>query len=338
MPSARVPAGTRPVVAARQAVVYTAAALLLLHHRHPMSEKTPPRWKRRLAVAFIRLFAWMPLWLAQACGAALGLLASFMPTRERATATTNIDLCFREQDVAWRRRLRRRHYIETGKAFTETCGLWTQPSAVYLPKIRQVIGGELLAAARASGDGVLLMVPHLGNWEMAGKWFSSQYPVTGMYRPGKYPEIDDIMRSGREQNLGTTVPTDASGVRAMVKTLAQGGCLFILPDHEPDHTGGEFAPLFGVPALTGTLTTKLVNGKRPVRALLLYARRLPWARGWDIVFREADPAIRNEDPDASLAALNRSVEALIRECPEQYQWTYKRFKRRPPGEPPVYRR
>lgn len=303
-----------------------------------MSDKTPPRWKRRLAVAFIHLFAWMPLWLAQACGAALGLLASFIPTRERATATTNIDLCFPEKDLAWRRRLRRRHYIETGKAFTETCGLWLQPSGPFLAKVRRVIGGELLEAARASGEGILLMVPHLGNWEMAGKWFSNQYPTVGMYRPGKYPEIDEIMRRGREQLQGTTVPTDASGVRAMVKTLARGGYLFILPDHEPDHTGGEFAPLFGVPALTGTLTCKLVNGKRPVRALLLYARRLPRAQGWEIVLREADPLIHNEDLAVSLAALNRSVEALIRECPEQYQWTYKRFKRRPPGLPPVYTR
>lgn len=303
-----------------------------------MSDKTPPRWKRRLAVAFVRLFAWMPLWLAQSCGAALGFLASFIPTRERATATTNIGLCFPDQDPAWRRRLLRRHYVETGKAFTETCGLWTQPGERYLVKVRQVVGGEWLEAALASGDGLLLMVPHLGNWEMAGKWFSSQYPATGMYRPGKYPEIDDLMRRGREQYQGTTVPTDASGVRAMVKTLARGGSLFILPDHEPDLTGGEFAPFFGVPALTGTLTCKLVNGKRPVNALLLYARRLPRAEGWDIVLRQADPLIRNEDLGVSLAALNRSVEALIRECPEQYQWTYKRFKRRPPGFPPVYTR
>ncbi len=303
-----------------------------------MSEKTPSRAKRLAALAFVRLFALMPLWLAHAVGAALGFVASLLPTRERATAATNIALCFHDQDAAWQKRLLRHHYVETGKAFAETCGIWTRPGDTYLSKIRRVEGFELLKAARESGDGVLLLVPHLGNWEIAANWCTSRFPVTGLYRPGKYAEIDTIMRSGREQYMGTAVPTDASGVRAMVKTLAGGGTLFILPDHEPDLTGGEFAPLFGVPALTGTLTSKLVNGKRPIRTLLLYAKRLPWAEGWELVFREADAKLRNEDLGESLAALNRSVEALIRECPEQYQWTYKRFKRRPKGMPKVYTR
>lgn len=303
-----------------------------------MTEKTPPLPKRLAAVAFVRLFALMPLWLAQAVGAALGWVAGWLPTREHATAARNIDLCFPQQSPAWRRALLRRHFVETGKAAAETCGVWTRPGSIYLSKVRHVVGHELLKAARESGDGVLLLVPHLGNWELAANWCTSRFPVTGLYRPGKYPEIDAIMRSGREQYMGHAVPTDGSGVRAMVKTLADGGTLFILPDHEPMRSGGEFAPLFGVPALTGTLTSKLVNGRRPIRTLLLYARRLPAAEGWDIVFREADPDLRNADMAVSLAALNRSVEALIRECPEQYQWTYKRFKRRPEGAPKVYTR
>lgn len=303
-----------------------------------MTEKVPALPKRLAAVVFIRLFAYLPLWLAHGIGAALGWLVSFLPTRERATAATNIALCFPEKDEAWRRALLRRHYVETGKAFAETCGIWNRPGDVYLSKVRRVIGHDLLKAARESGEGVLLLVPHLGNWELAANWCTSRFPVTGLYRPGKYPEIDAMMRKGREQYMGHAVPTDASGVRAMVKTLAEGGTLFILPDHEPLHTGGEFAPLFGVPALTGTLTSKLVNGRRPIRALLLYARRLPGAEGWDIVFRAADPRLRDPDPSESLAALNRSVENLIRECPEQYQWTYKRFKRRPEGMPRVYTR
>lgn len=303
-----------------------------------MAQKLPPRRKRLMAVAFVKLFAWMPLWLAHAIGAALGWLAGRIPTREHAVASANIDLCFADKDAAFRRRMLRRHYVETGKAFTEACGIWTRPGDVYLSKVRHVYGQELLDAARASGEGVLLLVPHLGTWEIAGNWCTRQFPVTGMYKPGKYPEIDELMRKGRTQYLGEVVPTTPTGVRGLVKTLSNGGTLFVLPDHEPDLSGGEFAPLFGVPALTGTLTSKFVNGRRPVRTLLLYARRLPYARGWDLYFREADPQLRDPDMAVSLAALNRSVESLIRECPEQYQWTYKRFKNRPEGMPPVYKR
>ena len=48
----------------------------------------------------------------------------------------------------------------------------------------------------------------------------------------------------------------------------------------------------------------------------------------------------NLDSTADLAvavgAMNRAVEELVRECPEQYQWGYRRFKRRPEGEVPFY--
>lgn len=301
------------------------------------NKKTPSLLKRRLAVALIRAFALLPLPLAQAVGSLLGTLASWFPSRERDTAATNIGLCFAEQDAGWQRRLLCAHYREAGKTFAETCGIWTRPGAVYLDKVRRVEGLELLEAARAAGDGVILLVPHLGNWEIAANWCTRQFPVTGLYRPGDYPEIDTLMRASREQYQGTAVPTDGSGVRAMLKTLASGGTLFILPDQEPDHSGGEFAPLFGVPALTGVLTSRFVNGKHPSRALMLYAKRLPDGQGWDVIFRATDPQLQSPDLATSLAALNRSIETLIRECPEQYQWTYKRFKRRPPGSPPVYK-
>jgi KDO2-lipid IV(A) lauroyltransferase len=65
------------------------------------------------------------------------------------------------------------------------------------------------------------------------------------------------------------------------------------------------------------------------------ALRLPGG-GFKLVFTEADDAIYADDLQQSLAGLNRSIEAVVRVAPEQYQWEYKRFKRQPPGLPPVY--
>jgi lauroyl/myristoyl acyltransferase len=39
---------------------------------------------------------------------------------------------------------------------------------------------------------------------------------------------------------------------------------------------------------------------------------------------------------ADAAQMNAAIEAGVREVPEQYMWTYKRFKQRPPGEPSLY--
>ncbi|MEZ5504873.1 MAG: hypothetical protein R3F38_02350 [Gammaproteobacteria bacterium] len=40
-------------------------------------------------------------------------------------------------------------------------------------------------------------------------------------------------------------------------------------------------------------------------------------------------AIYDADESVSAAAMNRTIEALIRMAPEQYQWEYKRFNKRP---------
>ena len=93
----------------------------------------------------------------------------------------------------------------------------------------------------------------------------------------------------------------------------------------PDKRGGGIAPFFGRPALTGTLASKLLQ-QSGARAFMIFAKRLANSEGYELVVRDPDPAIYDPDLDTSLAAMNRSIEALIREAPEQYIWNYKRFR------------
>jgi KDO2-lipid IV(A) lauroyltransferase len=43
-----------------------------------------------------------------------------------------------------------------------------------------------------------------------------------------------------------------------------------------------------------------------------------------------------ESDEVDCLRINQWVEASVRECPEQYLWTHRRFKSRPPGEPKLY--
>ena len=62
-----------------------------------------------------------------------------------------------------------------------------------------------------------------------------------------------------------------------------------------------------------------------------YAERLPRGRGFDLHYLPADEEIASTDLARSAEALNREVERCIRQKPEQYMWSYKRFRMRPPG-------
>ena len=187
-----------------------------------------------------------------------------------------------------------------------------------------------------SGKGLLILAPHLGNWEVLGLHLSSLGKVTNLYQPPKLAAFDTLIRSSREKSGATLVPTTTKGVAALLKNLRNGGIAGILPDQNPnDENSGHFAPFFGQPAFTMVLIHRLIQ-KTGCRAVFAFAKRIPG--GFELVYREPPEEIYSDDMEAALAALNKGTEALVTEAPEQYQWEYKRFKIKPEGSEELYPR
>jgi KDO2-lipid IV(A) lauroyltransferase len=88
---------------------------------------------------------------------------------------------------------------------------------------------------------MLAIVPHLGTWEIMNAWLNQFGAPTIMYKPVKGQQANQFVLQGRQRLNATLVPTDATGVKAIFKTLA-GGFSIILPDHVPDPSGGEVVP------------------------------------------------------------------------------------------------
>jgi KDO2-lipid IV(A) lauroyltransferase len=109
-----------------------------------------------------------------------------------------------------------------------------------------------------------------------------------------------------------------------------------MPDQDPRRGAGVFVPFFGVPANTSTLVSRLA-ARSGAAVMLAFAERLPGGAGFRLHFRAASEAVRDTDLVRSASALNLDIERLVRERPEQYLWSYKRFSVRPPGEANPYR-
>lgn len=290
-----------------------------------------------LAVGALRLLARLPLRVSQGIGAAIGWALGLFPNEARRVTRRNIAHCLPELSHAERRTLVRRSLMESGRTATETAAIWLWPLERVRPLVREVVGEELLEEGLARGKGVVVLSPHLGNWEMAGLYFSLRCGITSMYRPPKVREMDALMLAARERGGAHLVPTDASGVRALMKALRQGQLIGILPDQNPDRDSGVFAPFFGHPALTMTLLPKLAR-KSGATVLFTWAERLPRGQGFRLHIRPAPEGISDADLAVAAAALNQGVEECVRALPTQYQWGYKRFKSRPEGAPDFYAR
>ena len=130
------------------------------------------------------------------------------------------------------------------------------------------------------------------------------------------------MREGRGRGDVRLVPADFSGVRELFAALKRGEAVGFLPDQVPGIGEGEWADFFGRPAYTATLAPKLA-GRADVACFLAYARRLPRGAGYALMVRPFPECLPHESP---ARLVNRALEALVRECPEQYLWGYNRYK------------
>jgi len=286
-----------------------------------------------LIKALLQLFAFMPLWLNRQIGTLLGLALYVLNGQTRKVSAENIVRCFPEMSAEAQDILVRNSLVETAKMSLEVAPVWLRPWSWLEPKIRSIKGESLLKDAVQAPEGLVVLVPHLGNWEVFAPYFSSFTHLTALYQPPKIPAFDRIIREAREKMGASLVPTNRKGVAALLKSLKTGGLTIILPDQVAD-TGTQHVDFFGHPAHTMTLVSNLMN-RTGCKVIMGFVQRVPG--GFELHFENADPEIYSENLSVSLAAMNRSVENCVRQVPEQYQWEYKRFRRPPEGSEKPYR-
>jgi KDO2-lipid IV(A) lauroyltransferase len=260
-----------------------------------------------------------------ACG------ADFLGVRHARTTETNLALAYPELPLGARRALARRSLVADARLALELPSTLRARPLTLLQRVAGAEAAEQLARAQRSGRGVLLLVPHLGNWELLCLWLQARAdaarPFTALFRPLRDPELDRWLRARRERSGARLVPTDPAGLRTLLRVLRSGGMVGVLPDQVPAPGSGIHAPFHGRDALTMTLVRGLVRRCAPEVLAITALRR---AHGYRIHLLPADPAVGDDDPRSAATALNRTLEACIALAPEQYQWGYKRY-RWPPG-------
>ena len=288
------------------------------------------------AQKLIAVIARLPLPLLHLCGYCLGWLFWLIPNKKRRISYTNLNICLGESSRFQRHNLARRSLIHEAQTVLEIPAILSLSKPRLQALVREVVGLEHLQQGMEKGNGAILAVPHLGNWEIVGLFASTLYPITSLYRPQhRSPQFDAFIREGRQRFGAHLVPTDASGVRSLYKALDNNQLIGILPDQNPGKGTGVFAPFFGKPANTMVLLSRLAQRNR-AKVLYCYTERLRWGRGFRLHFVPADDGIYNADKVQSASALNKGLEQCIRQAPGQYWWSYKRFNIQPEGESSPY--
>ena len=282
--------------------------------------------KDRLSLKILGFFSRLSLSTLQYLGLLIGSIAAWFPHGPAWVIRRNLKLCFPEQSERWLNETTKLNLIYTAQTALEFTKTWGMPPEYSTQQMTEVENGELFFDAIKSPKGCFILVPHYGNWEFMNAWVSEHANPVIMYKPSKNKSMDFFVRAARGRLNTTLVPTDEKGVKAIFKTLKAGGVSIILPDHTPHDNGGIFAPFFGVSVWSGILASKLIQ-KTQCEVIMLSCVSRGSGQGFKIVAEAVDPLVYSADLTISVAAVNKSVENLIRRNPTQYQWVYKRFKK-----------
>lgn len=272
-----------------------------------------------------RSWQWRIAGLVARCSILLG-------TRIATTTRINLEYCYPALSPS-----ELKHRVRA--SLTQTLMLLLESGIIFHWKehrlnglIGAIHGEELLVEALSRQHGVILLVPHFGNWEFLALYLG-RFNLVALYEPPKQQFLEAPIRASRERTGAKMVPTDRSGLRVALQTLHDGGLLGVLPDQVPDRRSGRHVPFFGNPALTMTLVHRLI---RQTSAQVLQGSAVRTDSGFDLHFSKVDPQIGESDQEQALCLLNQEIEKLIEKAPDQYQWEYKRFKAPPEGCPKMY--
>ncbi len=269
-------------------------------------------------LALYRFAARWPLGLLHALGAALGWLTwAASPTYRRRVSENARRAGYDFAAV-------RASIAHAGRMALETPRLWF---GAPVPVLWQ--GDDWLEQAYASRRGIVFMTPHLGCFEITAQAAAARYhaehgPITVLYRPSRQPALAEVVETARQRDGLETAPTTLAGVRQMIRALRAGQAVGLLPDQVPPEGLGLWSPFFGRPAYTMTLAARLIQQTGAV-PLIAWGERLPRARGFRIHVLPF-PESLSADLETAVAQINRAMEGLIRQCPQQYLWGYGRYK------------
>lgn len=285
------------------------------------------------------LWLWLHCWVylpfrwQVAIGKKFGRFLGLVLRKKSRIALRNLEICFPELTDAERARLRDRHFEALGVSLAEFGLAWYAPIG-HLRELIRVEGRENLERARQKGNGVILYVAHFTCLEIGVSILEDLGPrCSAMYTPQGNAMIDTMIRRGRRRTVEELIPKD--NVRVLLRSLRNNATVIYLPDHANVGSRSALLPFFGEPALTTTATSKLAK-LSGATVLAYFFRRLPDDSGYVVNIAPPLPNFPSDDPVHDTRRLVAQLEDYIRIAPEQYVWTYRRFKGRPSSYPDIY--
>lgn len=285
----------------------------------------------RLGIVFMRLLAHLPLAWVRALGWGLGWVLYLVIVPRRHVVQTNLALCFPQWTARRRRALVPRIFVYVAQAWLDRSWLWHGKPEVVRRRLKLAGAVDEFEGGRPA----VMFVPHFVGMDAGWTALTQQVQrnFTGIYTGQSNKVLDAWILSGRQRFRSGRPFGRADGVKAIIASLRAGQPLYLLPDMNFGPEESIFVPFYGVAAATVPSLSRFARlGRAKVVPVITRLTR----EGYEVRVLPAWPDFPSDDVVADTALMNQRLQGYIDAMPGQYYWVHKRFKTRPPGQPPVY--
>lgn len=272
----------------------------------------------------LEILSYFPIRIQYQLAGILAFIVARTRNQVAIVSDRNIRLCFGQLNRPKQKKLARSSIRHTCISLIELAAIWCWPVSKILARIEQQNVCEQFSRSK---KGRLVIAPHLGSWELLNIWLAENGNQYSLYKPQRNVKVDNFIFQSRSRNGAQLVPTNASGLRKLLKGLKQGATVMILPDQKPRRGSAQIdSQFFGHQASTTPLIRSICE-KIDCDVFMGVMYRSEGSTTFSLHLESLDHNQLAASELDSARYLNNQIELRVRSHPEQYQWSYERFTR-----------
>ena len=292
----------------------------------------PKYWPSWLGLAAMRMLVFLPYRIQLIIGFSIGHLFYWFGQYRREVVQTNIRLCFPELSTKEQAQLVKKHFHAMGMGLIEIAmNWWARPE--HLKKLVTIKNYHYIEDALKKGKGVIVLGAHYTTVEISARFITLDNKFSASYQSMRNPLFDHFTMAARYRNFDQVFSRDE--IRQTFRYIKQNNIVWIAADQDTGAENSEFVPFFGQLAATQTVPSRMAKITRAA-IIPYYSRRLEGSQGYVMEFFPPLDNFPGDSLKEDALRTNQILEEFIKQAPEQYLWTHRRFKTRPEGEEKLY--
>jgi KDO2-lipid IV(A) lauroyltransferase len=259
------------------------------------------------------------------------LVAALVP-RLRLTAIRNLELALPDLSRRQQEQIFQGSCISLARLLV-VLARFPQLNARNVSRWIRYDGFEHFEKSLQRGKGVLFATAHLGNWELSAFAHALMaQPMHVVVRALDNPQVNALVEGLRTLS-GNRIIEKRDYVRGILRALQRNEAVGILIDQNAGLADGVFIDFFGAKACVdkGFARVAAHSGAAIIPGFALWCE--PEQR---YLLKFYPPLFATGDIQADTQRIHAVLESVIRQYPDQWLWMHRRWKTRPPGEPPIY--